>query len=70
MNTVWKVCSGTDCAVIVPEFFLLCMCSKRVHVFSAAYYVRMQAVNKLLINPVLNTGISSDMLKIYQSNDT
>ena len=52
-----------NCAVIGPAFFPLFMCSKPVSVFPAAYNVRMQTLNKSLINQVLNTGILSDTLK-------
>ena len=55
--------------VIGLALFPLCMCSKRVCIFLAAYNVYMQAVNNSLINQVLNTGILSDKPKIY-SNDT
>ena len=52
-----------NCAAIGPAFFPLFMCSKRVSVFPAAYNVRMQTLNKSLINQVLNTGILSDTHK-------
>ena len=39
------------------------MCSEFVHLYSAIHNVRMQTVNKSLLNQVLCTGILSDMLK-------
>ena len=51
------------CTAIGPALFPLCMCSECVHLYLAAYNVRMQTVNKSLINQVLRTGILSDTLK-------
>ena len=43
--------------------FLLCKCSKRVHIMNTTYNERMQMFNKSLTNQVLNTEILSDTLK-------
>ena len=52
-----------NCTAIGPARFPLCMCSECVHLYVAAYNVRMQTVNKSLINQVLSTGILFVTLK-------
>ena len=52
-----------NCTAIGPALLSLCMCSESVHLYPAAYNVRMQMVNKSLINQVLSTRILSDTLK-------
>ena len=65
-NTKWLALRTHkhNCTAIGLALFPLCMSSKHVCVFPAAYNVYMQTVNKSLINQILNARILSDMLKL------